>query len=291
MKNRKISNNNGAKNERRPKIGLALSGGAARGIAHIGVLKVLEEYKFPIDYIVGTSMGSIIAGAYAAGLSVGQLEELACTVRWRDVTKMTFSRMGLMSSEPLEQMLRRLMPVTDFAKMRIPLAVVVAELQTARTIVITEGDAARAIRISCTVPGIFTPVVEDGRMLVDGGLAQNLPVEIAFSMGADFVIGVDVNSNIELPSLPTNMFQVLMQSLMMIGRASTAYQAKRASVLVQPNAGRIRFDELERAADLLEAGETAMRNAMPQALELLEAKNESFWSRLRYGVMRPETVK
>ncbi|MEW6732163.1 MAG: patatin-like phospholipase family protein [Acidobacteriota bacterium] len=274
----------------RPKIGLALSGGAARGIAHIGVLKVLEENNYPIDFIAGTSMGAIIAGAYAAGLSISQLEEIARSVRWRDVTRVNFSKLGLMSSEPLEQMLRRILPVTDFAKMRIPLSVVAADIQTGQPVIFSEGDAAHAIRISCTVPGFFTPVIDkQGRMLVDGGLAQNLPASIPLQMGADRVIAVDVNSSIEMESPPTNMFQIMMQSLMVIGRASSAHQALRAHLLVQPNAGRVRFDELERATDLLDAGERAMRQAMPAAWDLVEKKRDSFWVKLRYGLLTPRT--
>jgi NTE family protein len=269
----------------RPKIGLALSGGAARGIAHIGVLKVLEEHNFPIDFIAGTSMGSIIAGMYAAGVSISQLDEIARSIKWRDVTRVTPSRLGLMSSEPLEKFLRRLMPVTDFSKMRVPLAVVAADIQSGLPVIFT---------ISCTVPGFFAPVKDDqGRMLVDGGLAQNLPASVALKMGADKVIAVDVNSSIEMMAPPTNMFQVLMQSLMIIGRASSAHQALRADLLVQPNAGRIRFDALDRASELLDAGEKAMSDLMPAARALLESKRDNFWLRLRYGFSapRPETTK
>jgi NTE family protein len=277
----------------RPKIGLALSGGAARGIAHIGVLKVLEENNFPIDFIAGTSMGSIIAGMYAAGMSISQMIEIARSVRWRDVSRMTPSRLGLMSSEPLEQLLRRLLPVSDFSKMRVPLAVVAADIQTGQSVVFTEGDAPRAIRISCTVPGFFAPVKdEQGRMLVDGGLSQNLPTSIVQKMGSDRVIAIDVNSTIEMPSPPTNMFQIVMQSLMIIGRASNAHQAARSDLLVQPSAGRIRFDELERALDLIAAGEEAMNQALPAAFALLEVKEKQsvgFWDKVRQGISTQRT--
>lgn len=274
----------------RPKIGLALSGGAARGIAHIGVLKVLEEHNIPVDVIVGTSMGSIIAGAYASGVSLNILEEVARSVRWRDVTRVSFSRQGIMSSEPLEVLMRRLMPVSDFAQMRIPLGVVAADLQTGQSVILKEGDAARAIRISCTVPGFFSPVIdEQGRTLVDGGLALNLPVEVAFQMGADHVIAVDVNSSIELSTPPTNIFQVLMQSLMIIGRHSALHQAMRADLLVEPKAGRVRFDELEKAPELIEAGETAMRDLIPRALKLVEDRRESFWNKIKLGFTPPRS--
>lgn len=266
----------------RPKIGLALSGGGARGLAHIGVLKVLEEHNFPIDFIAGTSMGSIIAGAYASGMDLSQIEEIARSVRWSDVTRMALSRMGLMSSEPLEDLLRRFMPVTDFSKMQIPLAVVAADIQTGQAVVITEGDAAHAIRISCTIPGLFTPVIDaQGRMLVDGGLAQNLPVMAVQQLGAQRVIAVDVNSTIAMEAHPSDVFQVILQSLMIIGRASSQLQAMRADLLLQPSAGRVRVDELEKAPELIEAGERVMRQALPAAKELLENRRVSLWERLR----------
>ncbi|MBL8152349.1 MAG: patatin-like phospholipase family protein [Blastocatellia bacterium] len=268
--------------DKRPKIGLALSGGAARGMAHIGVLKVLEEHNFPIDFLAGTSMGAIIAGVYASGLTISQIEEIALTVRWSDISRVTISKLGLMSSEPLEKMLRRLMPVTDFSKMKIPLSVVAADIQTGKPVVLNEGDAAHAIRISCTVPGLFTPVVDkEGRMLIDGGVAQNLPTTVVQQMGAERVIAVDVNSNVEMASPPTTVFQVIIQSLMVIGRASSQHQALKADLLVQPQMGRVRFDEIERASDLIAAGETAMRQAITKAEALLESKQEGFWEKFR----------
>ena len=255
----------------RPKIGLALSGGAARGIAHIGVLKVLEENNFPIDFIAGTSMGSIVAGAYASGIKMGLLEEIALSIRWRDASKVSFSRLAIMTNDPLEQMLRRLMPVSDFAKMRIPLAIVTANIQNGQPVVFTKGDAVRAIRISCSVPGFFAPVVdEQGRMLVDGGIVQNLPIDATLALGAEKVIGIDVNSSIEMSTHPTNIFQVLMQSYMIIGRGSAAFQASHANLIVEPNTGRIRVDELEKAKELIAAGEAAMLKALPAAQALIE---------------------
>lgn len=256
-----------------PKIGLALSGGAARGIAHIGVLKVLEENNFPISFIAGTSMGSIIAGAYAAGMKISQLEQVALSINWRDASKVSFSRLAIMSNDPLEHLLRRLLPVKDFSKMRIPLAIVTADIQTGQAVVFTTGDAVKAIKISCSVPGFFAPTIDEkGRMLVDGGIVQNLPVAATLALGAEKVIAVDVNAGIEMSAPPTNIFQVLMQSYMLIGRGSSTYQASHASLLVEPNIGRIRVDELEKAAELIKAGEEAMIKALPAAKELLELK-------------------
>jgi NTE family protein len=255
----------------RPKIGLALSGGAARGIAHIGVLKVLEENDFPIDFIAGTSMGSIVAGAYAAGMKIGLLEEIALSIRWRDASKVSFSKLAIMSNDVLEETLQKIMPVRDFSKMRIPLAVVTADVQTGQAVIFTKGDAIKAIKISCSVPGFFAPHIdEQGRMLVDGGIVQNLPVDAVLGLGAEKVIGIDVNSCIEMTSPPTNIFQILMQSYMIIGRGSAAFQASHANLIIEPPTGRIRVDELEKAKELIAAGETAMIKALPAAKALLE---------------------
>lgn len=261
--------------KKHPKIGLALSGGAARGIAHIGILKVLKEHKYPIDYIAGTSMGAIIAGAYASGMNLGQLEEIARSIHWRDVTKVSFSRLGIMSGEPMEQLLKRLLPVTDFAKMKIPLAIVTADIQRGRPVVFTTGDAAHAMRISASVPGFFAPVKdEQGRLLVDGGIVQNLPIPQTYALGAERVIAINVNSDVESTVPPTNIFQMIMQSFMIIGRSNTYYQAAQADLLIEPKVGHIRFDELERADEMIKEGERVMREALPKALALLEPKVE-----------------
>jgi NTE family protein len=239
------------------------------------VLKVLEENNYPIDFIAGTSMGSIIAGAYAAGMKISQIEQIALSINWRDASKVSFSRLAIMSNDPLEQLLRRILPVKEFSKMRIPLAVVTADVQTGKAVVFTTGDAVKAIKISCSVPGFFAPTIDEkGRMLVDGGVVQNLPVAAVLSLGAEKVIAVDVNAGIEMSSLPTNIFQLLMQSYMIIGRGAAAHQASQANLLIEPNIGRIRVDELEKAAELIKAGEEAMIKALPAAKELIQV-NES----------------
>src|ERR1041384_6135300 len=178
-----------------PTLGLALSGGAARGMAHVGVLRALLENNIRIDCIAGTSAGSMVGGAFAAGMSIDQIAEFGRTLRWRDIGRVTMSRLGVQSNERLEQYLRARMPVARFEHLKIPFAVVATELKTGAAVVMRdEGDVPFAIRASCAIPGWYVPVVDqNGRQLVDGGLVAVVPSTMARALGADIVIAVDVN--------------------------------------------------------------------------------------------------
>ena len=164
----------------RPTIGLALSGGAARGIAHVGVLRALTENGIPIDCIAGSSAGSLVGGAFAAGLSVEEIAEFGRTMRWRDIGRVTMSRLGVQSNERLEQYVRARLPITKFEELPIPFAAVATELKTGDAVVMRDkGDVPFAIRASCTIPGWYVPVIdEEGRQLVDGGLVAVVPSSI-----------------------------------------------------------------------------------------------------------------
>src|SRR5260370_23498287 len=178
----------------RPKIGLVLSGGAARGIAHVGVVRALEEHAIPIDVIAGASAGALVGGAYAAGVSVAQLEALARQLRWRHMGRMTVSRRGIQTSAPMEDFLRQHLPVTRFEDLKIKFAALATDLRAGTPVVLSgAGDVPRAIRASCCVPGWYVPVPHsDGRQLVDGGLVAGLPLSYARPLGAGIVISLDV---------------------------------------------------------------------------------------------------
>src|SRR5688500_7851201 len=180
-------------------IGLALSGGAARGMAHVGVMRALVENKVPVDYIAGTSAGSIVGGAFAAGMPVEEIAEFGRSLRWRDVGRMTMSRLGVQSNERLEEYLRARLPVTSFEDLPIPFATVATDLKTGTPVVMRDkGDVPFAIRASCAIPGWYVPVPdEEGRQLVDGGLVAVIPASITRELGADLVIAVDVNARSE----------------------------------------------------------------------------------------------
>src|SRR5437899_6065025 len=158
-----------------PRIGLTLSGGAARGIAHVGVLRALEENDISIDAIAGASAGALIGGAYAAGLSISELEAMARRFRWRHTARFSFSRLGLQSNARMEEFLRARLPVTRFEDLKIPFAAMVTDLGAGRAIALRDtGDLAFAIRASCCLPALHVPVRDaDGRLLVNGGLVAN----------------------------------------------------------------------------------------------------------------------
>jgi NTE family protein len=254
-------------------LGLALSGGAARGAAHVGVLKVFEEEGVPVDCVAGTSAGALVAGAYAAGMPVAELEEIARRMRWRDFGRMTLSRLGVQSSARMEEYVRARFPVTRFEELRIPFAAVATDLNTGAAVVMRdEGDVAFAIRASCALPGWYVPVVDsEGRQLVDGGLVANLPSSVARGLGAEVVVAVDVNSEgARFMSTPTSVVGVLLQSIIVVQRTAVVHQRQAADVVISPSVGHIRWDEMTRADELIAAGAEAARAALPNIRELLE---------------------
>jgi NTE family protein len=269
----------------RPSVGLALSGGAARGIAHVGVLKVLAEHNIPIDFVAGTSAGSVAGGALAAGMSLEEIEHLSRSLRWRDMGRMTLSKLGVQSNARLEEYLRKLLPLTRFEEMRIPFAAVATDLQSGEAVVMSgEGDVPFAIRASCCIPGWYVPVTDErGRQLVDGGLVANVPAAAARSLGADIVIAVDVNAEgAKFLGPPQSAIGVIFQSMMVVQRTVSALQLQDADIVIRPRVGRIRWDEMKRSDELIAAGEEAARRTIARIQRLLEPRDEPpKWYQLR----------
>lgn len=176
----------------RKRVGLALGGGAVRGLAHLGVLTVLERQGIPIDCVVGASVGSLVGAAYCAGMGIPELHEIAALVSWRRIASLTWPTRGFVSLIKLERWLVALWGDLIFADLALPFAAVATDLERGRPVVLREGRLAPAVRASCSVPGIMTPVRMNGQLLVDGGVTDNLPVAAARALGADYVIGVDV---------------------------------------------------------------------------------------------------
>jgi len=267
---------------RRPKIGLVLGGGGAKGLAHIGVLKVLEEAGIPIDQIVGTSVGAFIGGAYASGIPIERMIEMARRIRWSDLGRFRPSRLGLRDGRRMEEFIRAHFPVTRFEELRIPLAVVATDIATGQMRVFTTGDLAFAIRASCAIPGYFTPVFDDaGRMLVDGAVVANLPTLVAVTLGAERVIAVDVNAYPIMETPPRNAFQIYTQALAILSFTAQSSMAEHADVLISPDVAAFSWDDLERAEDVIRAGEEAARKRLPDCRALLRRKREGFFHRLR----------
>ena len=174
----------------RKRVGLALSGGGARGAGHVGVLEVLDREQVPIDYIAGASAGSLVGAAYAAGIRGKRLVELTRQTRWRNAARLTWPHNGLVSFAPLERHLITAIGDITFADLEIPFAALTTDMATGELVVLRDGRVAPAVRASCSVPGVVTPLEMDGRMLADGGIVNNLPISVVRDMGADVVLAV-----------------------------------------------------------------------------------------------------
>jgi NTE family protein len=269
-----------------PTIGLALSGGAARGMAHVGVLRALCENGIRIDCIAGTSAGSLVGGAFASGMALDDIEELGRKLRWRDIGRVTMSRLGVQSNERLEQYLRASLPVTRFEKLPVPLAVVATELKTGAAVVMRDqGDLPFAIRASCAIPGWYVPVTdEQGRQLVDGGLVAVVPSTVARSLGADIVIAVDVNAEGATFIGPSSsIIGVLLQSMLVVQKTASHYQIESSDLVISPKVGHIRWDEMGRADELMTAGYEAGIESIPEIRAVIDEALKALpkWYQLR----------
>ncbi|HEY9433538.1 MAG TPA: patatin-like phospholipase family protein [Blastocatellia bacterium] len=267
-------------NKKRPLIGLALGGGMARGCAHIGVLRELEKHDIPIDLIAGTSVGSLIGGAYAAGLSPDQIEKMALTITWNDLGRVTISKLGFYNSERTEEYIRKHFPVTEFEKARLPFGAVATDIQTGKMVIFTEGSLPLAIRASCAMPIFYTPVVVNGRMMVDGGLVGHIPASVARLMGADLVIAIDVNSqHLPIPP-PTHPFSVMSQALSVMGRTAVQYLYADADIVIRPQIEQVRPDDLSKAAEMITAGEEAARRVIDKIKRSLAPRRQGLFKRI-----------
>src|SRR5437588_5249055 len=261
----------------RPRIGLALSGGAGRGIAHVGVLRALTENQIPIDAIAGASAGALAGGSFAAGLSIDDLEEMARGFRWRHTQRFSFSRLGLQSNARMEKFLRANLPVTRFEDLKIPFAAMVTDLRKGELIVLSDhGDLPFAIRASCCIPFFMAPIEDDkGRLLIDGGIVQNLPVSQARDLGADIVIAVDVNfDGIKFFDQPHTALGVLAYTFIAVERIVSNQERKNADLLIAPRVGHIRWDQTRRTDELIQAGYEAGLESIEKIRKLIDERSE-----------------
>lgn len=244
-------------------MGVALGGGFARGLAHIGVLKVLEEEGIPIDYVAGTSVGAVIGAAYCSGVSAKEMEEIARTVRFKDFARYTPSRFGLCSNDRMIGFLQRVLKVKTFEELRLPLAVIATEFTTGEAVVFRQGSLIDPVRASCAYPGFFQPVTVDGRIMVDGLLAHSVPVRPVRSMGAQKVVAVCFTGHWVKQGSPRHVLDVIGQCFSIAQANMKSLWQSEADLLIEPAVTGFAFDAFDRAADLVRAGEEATRTLLP----------------------------
>jgi len=262
----------------RLRVGLALSGGGARGIAHVGVIRALVENGIPIDAIAGASAGALIGGCYASGLPIELLKQMARTFRWRQTARLSFSRLGLQSNARMEEFLRKHLPVTRFEDLKIPLAVMVTDLRKGESIVFRDrGDVPFAIRASCCIPALYAPVRDsEGRYLIDGGIVKNLPITETRDLGADLVIAVDVNFNgASFFEEPRTALGVLAYVFVAVERIVSDQERETADFLIAPKISHIRWDETRRSEELVERGYEAGLAAIPARKRLSNERSSA----------------
>ena len=246
-----------------PEMGLALGGGFARGIAHIGVLKVLEEAQIPVRFVAGTSVGALIGAAYCSGLSVAEMEEMASQVRSRHFAQWTISRLGLASNQRMGVFLHRILKQKNFEDLKIPLAIAATDFVTGEGVAFRSGSLIDAVRASCAYPGMFLPVEIGGRLLVDGMLAYPVPSVPLRAMGARRVLAISLKGGTN-GAKPRHIFDVIGQSLNIALEHSAGIWRGASDLVVEPDTADFAYDDFARAGELIRAGEVAMRQALPQ---------------------------
>lgn len=225
--------------KKRKKIGLALGGGAVRGIAHIGVIKVLEENNIPIDCIAGVSSGSLVGGIYASGTSIDYMIENISEVNWPDIGNLAVSTKGIFSSERIEGFVKKHSKTNNLSKMKIPFCSIAVDLLTGKEEVFKRGELSKAIRASISFPGIYVPFEFNGRHYVDGCIFNILPAMALKDMGADFVIGIDViPQKVNLSEIPENSFYIIDRCIdLVFEKIPRESKYKGVDVLIQPIVG------------------------------------------------------
>lgn len=251
-------------------IGLALGGGFARGIAHVGVLKVLEEEGIPISHVAGTSVGALIGAAYCSGVSIAELEELATRVRFKHFARWTLSRYGFASNQRMIGFLNGMLKVKTFEELRIPLAVTATDFSTGEGVVFHSGPLVDPVRASCAYPGMFLPVKVRGRLLVDGMLAHAVPTVPLREMGAERVLAVHLRGNWTNGDGPRHVFEVIGQCFAIAQEMNSSFWKGAADLVIEPDVNGFKYDDFEHATELMRAGQTVTRAALPEIRKWLQ---------------------
>jgi NTE family protein len=254
----------------RPRVGLALAGGFARGIAHLGVLRVLREAGIPVDCVAGTSVGALIAVGYCAGASLEEMAKVGASTSFADFGRWTPSWLGLATNQRLEKYLTRFTRATTFEQLRTPLTIATTDINAGVSVYYSHGPIVPPLRASCAYPGLFVPIQFEGRTLVDGFLTAPVPVEGVLLLGADVVIAVYLEAgNIEEPRTFTD---VLSRSFNIIQRHGDLAWRTQADIIIEPEVKSFAWDDFSKTPEMMAAGEAAALAALPQIRAVLRGE-------------------
>ena len=270
--------NHRTEREHKKKIGLALSGGAARGLAHVGVIDVLQKEGIPIDMIAGTSAGAVMGAVYASGQDTGKMIEHALDPHWKKIPMIdpSFPKTGFIKGRKIKNLLSSFLGGNiRFSDLKIPFACVATDIDTGEEVVINSGSVADALRASISIPGVFTIVKWEGRYLVDGGLTTPVPVNVVKQMGADFVIAVNVNPDVSnrlgksgkvrvKAHKEPHILQIIMQSIYITTYSVARNSLADADVVIEPDLENIGAGDFHKAGEMITRGQHAARKAIPE---------------------------
>jgi NTE family protein len=256
----------------RPRVGLALAGGFARGIAHIGVLRALKQGGIPIDFIAGTSVGALIGACYCAGAGLDDMQRIGALTNFTDFGRWTPSWLGLATNQRIERYLARFTTKKTFEELTIPLAIAATDINAGVTVYYTRGPLGPPLRGSCAYPGLFVPIQYEDRILVDGFLTAPVPVEGAALLGANVVIAVFLEAG--AVAYPRTAADVISRSFTIIQRHTEVSWRQQADIIIEPDVKPFLWDDFTRTHELVAAGATAATAALPKIREILGLANQ-----------------
>lgn len=251
-----------------PKVAVVLGAGASRGFAHIGVLKVLEANGIPINMIVGTSAGSLVASLYAYGYNPYDIQKIALSIQKSDVADFGISDNGFIKGQRLQDFVNKAVRNTPIEKMKVPLYIVATDLQSGQETIFGRGNAGMAVRASCSIPGVFQPESINGREYVDGGVVSPVAVDVARKYGANLVIAVDISSDTD-PDASTSTIETILRSVDIMYSKICGAELAKADVVIRPKVGKIGASDFSKRDEAIMEGEKAALLALPAIKEKL----------------------
>lgn len=260
-------------------VGLALSGGTAKAVTHVGILKALLEAEIPIDMIAGTSGGSIVAAFHAYGMPVSQIEDLANKLNWRKLASIKLTRLGFISSRRIEEFVRDYINDVTFAQLKIPCRVIATDLLTGEKCVFKSGEVATAVRASCSIPQIYLPVEIRGGYYVDGGLSEYLPIETIKEEGNYFAIGAHLGHSRDKYERPRHILQLVMQITGLMARKNYLISSQKADFLIHPDIDGYSAYDFDSSDQLIDVGYRLAKSMIPDLMSAWQ-KQSRLWRRL-----------
>ncbi|MFZ3588040.1 patatin-like phospholipase family protein [Bacillus sp. DJP31] len=258
---------------RQPKIGLALGSGGARGFAHLGVLKVLKEHDIPIDLIAGSSMGALVASFFAAGHDMDRLYKLAVAFKRKYYLDFTVPKMGFIAGNRVKELVKVFTHGKNIEDLELPIAIVATDIIRGEKVVFKEGPISDAVRASISIPGIFVPERMNGRLLVDGGVIDRIPVSVVREMGADIIIAVDV-SHVKINEEITSIFDVILQSIDIMQDELVKNREIESDIMIRPHVENFSSRAFTNIEEIIKVGEEEALLLLPNIIEVIEKWKE-----------------